>query len=111
MPIQIDKHINLALDRVNVQRLVQEVHGTAFVALKGIVHLTACGTDEHDRDVFGFVSATHQLSQFEAIHARHLDIKDGNGELVLQQQRQGLVGRQGFIDSAILALDQRFERQ
>ncbi|MNS95425.1 hypothetical protein D3C72_1296840 [compost metagenome] len=86
LAIQVDEHIDLALDRVDVQWFVQEVHGAAFIAFERVVHFTPGGADKNDRDVLGFFGAAHQLRQFEAIHARHLHIEDGHGEFVLQQQ-------------------------
>ncbi|MNR24327.1 hypothetical protein D3C85_1413990 [compost metagenome] len=96
---------------MDIQRLVQKVHGSAFIALERIVELAAGGADEHDRDVLGLLRATHQLGQFKAVHAGHLHIEDGHGEFVLQQQRQGFVGRLCLVHDAVFALDQRFECQ
>jgi hypothetical protein len=88
-----------------------KIHGAAFITLEGIVHLASGGTDENDRNVLGFLGAAHQLGQLETVHAGHLHIEDGQGEFVLQQQRQRLVRRQGLVDLAIFELDQSFERQ
>ena len=96
---------------MNIQRLVQEVHRPALVALERVIEFTAGGADENDRDVFGFLGAAHQLGEFKAVHARHLYIEDGHGELVLQQQRKCFVRRQRLVHRAVLALDQRFEGQ
>ncbi|MFU0840967.1 MAG: NAD-specific glutamate dehydrogenase [Pseudomonas fragi] len=111
LAIQLNEHIDLALDRMNIQRLVQKVHRAAFIALEGIVHLAPGGTDKHDGDVFGLGRTPHQLGQLKTIHAGHLHIQNGHRELVLQQQRQRFVSRQGLIHDAVLALDQRFEGQ
>ena len=64
-----------------------------LVALEGVVQLAPGGADEHDRDVAGALGAAHQLGQFEAVHARHLHVQDGQRELVFEQQRQRLVAR------------------
>ena len=37
--------------------------------------------------------------------------ENGQGELVLQQQRQGLIGGQRLVHRAVFALDQRFKGQ
>ena len=111
LAVQVDKHIDLALDRVNIQRLVQEVDGAAFIAFEGVVEFTARGADEHNRDVLGFLGTAHQFGQLETIHAGHLHVQNRHGELVLQQQGQGFVGAQCLEHLAVLALDQRFEGQ
>ncbi|MNE28043.1 hypothetical protein D3C80_1214700 [compost metagenome] len=90
---------------------MQKVHGPALVALEGIVHLAACGADENDRDVLGLLRAAHQLGQFEAVHAGHLHVEDSQGELVLEQQCQGLVGGLSLVHLAVFALDQRVQGQ
>lgn len=90
---------------------MQKVHGPALVALEGIIHLAARRADEDDRDVLGLVGTAHQLGQFETVHARHLHIENGQCELVLQQQRQGSLGRLCLVHLAVLALDQGIERQ
>ena len=96
---------------MNVQRLVQKIDGAAFIALERIIHFAPSRADEHDWNVLGLFSAAHQLGQLKAIHAWHLHVEDGNREFMLQQQRQRLVSRQGFIYGTVLALDKRFERQ
>ena len=111
LAIEFDKYIDLAFHRVDIQRLVQKVDRAAFIALEGIVHFAPGGADKHDGDVLGLGRATHQFGQFKAVHARHLYIKNGHGEFMLQQQRQRLVRRQGLVDDTVLALDQRFEGQ
>ncbi|MNP34615.1 hypothetical protein D3C76_1279120 [compost metagenome] len=108
---QVDEHRHLALHRQDIEWLVQKVHCPALVALEGVVHLAPRGTDENDRNVLGLLGATHQLGQLEAIHARHLHIENGQGEFVLQHQRQGLFGRLGLMHLAVFALDQRVEGQ
>ncbi|MNY31851.1 hypothetical protein D3C86_1660300 [compost metagenome] len=86
LAIQLDEHVDLAAHRMQVQRLVQDVHGTAFIALERIVHITAGGADENDRDVLGHFRAAHQFGQLEAVHAGHLHVENGHGEFMLQQQ-------------------------
>ncbi|MNC48780.1 hypothetical protein D3C75_979160 [compost metagenome] len=90
---------------------MQKVHRAAFIALERVVHLAPGGGDEHDGDVAGLFRAAHQLGQFETVHARHLHIEDGQGELVLEQQRQRCLGRLCLVHLAVLALDQGVEGQ
>ncbi|MNL34432.1 hypothetical protein D3C87_1564050 [compost metagenome] len=108
---QLDEDVDLALDRVDIQRFVQEIHGAAFVALERVIELTAGGTDKHNRNVLGLFRAAHQFGQFKAIHPGHLYVEDGHGEFVLQQKRQRLVGRLRLVHGSVFALDQRFECQ
>ncbi|MNN06261.1 hypothetical protein D3C81_1190440 [compost metagenome] len=108
---QVDEHRHLAFHRQAVQRLVQEVHRAAFVALEGVVHLAPGGADKDNRDILGLLGAAHQLGQFEAVHAGHLHVEDSQGELVLEQQCQGLVGGLSLVHLAVFALDQRVQGQ
>ncbi|MNF81393.1 hypothetical protein D3C84_636640 [compost metagenome] len=108
---QVDKHRHFAFHRLVVQRLVQEVHGTTFIAFEGIVHFTPGSADKDDRDVLGLLRAAHQLGQLETVHARHLHIENGQGELMFKQQRQRLVGGLCLIHLTVAALDQRLQCQ
>ncbi|MNO97083.1 hypothetical protein D3C76_887780 [compost metagenome] len=111
LAVKVDEDVDLALDRLDIQGFVQEVDGAAFVALERVVQFATGGADEHDRDVSGLFRTAHQLGQLEAIHAGHLHVEDGHREFVLQQQRQGLIGRQRLVDQTVFTGDQRFERQ
>ncbi len=104
LAIQLDEHIDLALDGLGVQRLVQEVHRAVFITGEGIVALTTGGADENDRDAAGLLRAPHQLGQPETVHLGHLHIDDGQGKVVLQQQGQCFVRRQGLEDLAVVPL-------
>ncbi len=109
--VQVDEHADLAAHRMGIQRFVHEVHRTALVALEGVVELTASGADEDDGDLLGTLGAAHQLGQLEAVHARHLHIENGQGELMSQQQLQRLLGRFGLVHPDARRLQQRIQSQ
>ena len=67
-----------------------------------------CVDNGHERVQHG---AAHQLGQLEAVHARHLHIENGQGELMSQQQLQRLLGRFGLVHPDARRLQQRIQSQ
>jgi len=103
---QVDEYRHLALHSQGFQGLVQKIHRSALIPLEGIVHLAPGGADKDDGNIAGLLHAAHQLGQLESVHARHLHIENGQAELVLEQERQRLVGGLCLIHLAVIALDQ-----
>ena len=108
--VQGHEDVDLALHGIDIERLVQEVDGAAFIALEGEIHFLAGRRDEDDGDVARLLRAAHQLRQLKTIHFRHLHVEDGQREIVLQQQGQRLFARGGLVDAAVALADQRIER-
>lgn len=52
----------------------------------------------------------HHLGQFKAVHARHLDVEDGQREFVLEQQCERGVTGTGLVNHALVVAQQRLKR-
>ena len=111
LAIQVDEDLHLALDRIGVERLVEEVDRSVLVALERVVELLAGGADENDRQVLGARHAADQLRELEAVHAGHLDVEDRQRELVFEQQRQRLLAGGSLVDAVAVVPDRGLQGQ
>ena len=71
----------------------------------------AAGGHEDYRDMARAFVAAHIFGQFEPVHAGHLDVEQGERDIVDQQQFQRFLARTGLQTDQPVALEQRFERQ
>ena len=65
---------------------LDEVHCAGLIPPKAALAIRSPGGDEDDRDVSRPLAAAHELGQFEAVHARHLDVQERERDVVGQQK-------------------------
>ena len=88
--VQLDEDVDLAVQDLRVDRLVQEIDGARFVAAERALRIDGRGRDEDDRDGARALGATHQFGEFEAVHAGHLHVDEGERHVVGEQQLERL---------------------
>jgi hypothetical protein len=86
LPVQVQENPGLAAQHVRLNGLVEKIHRAGLVAAKAAqVVLRPC-RQKNNRHMLGALRATHEFRQFKAVHDRHLDIDDSQGDVVLEQQ-------------------------
>ena len=81
--IEIDKHADLGAQHVRFDRRGNEVDGAKRIAL-GHLHFVVERRDEDDRRVLGPLALANQRGRLEAVHLRHVDVEQDDGEVVFQ---------------------------
>ena len=76
-----------------VDRLAQIVDGADAVAAQDVLVVDEMRGQEQDRHVLRPAPLLDQVRQLDAAHARHPDVEDHRGELVVQQRQQRFVRR------------------
>lgn len=110
LTVQLEEDVGLALERMRLDRLEQEVDRAGLVPLEDTLGIPRAGGQEDDRDVLGPLRSAHELGQLEAGHVRHLNVKDCQRHVVGQQQLQRLAAGAGRQEIQALATEQRLER-
>jgi signal transduction histidine kinase len=72
------------LDKGNVAAFSAE-QLRPMIARESVVQFLAGSTDKDNRYMARLFGPAHQFGQFEAIHAGHVDIEDGQRKFMLQQ--------------------------
>jgi hypothetical protein len=86
LAIELEKDVGLALENVRVDRLVEKVDGARLVALEKSVLVAHAGGDEDQRHVSCALAAADEFGEFEAVHVGHLHVKEGECDIVDEQQ-------------------------
>ncbi len=81
-----------------------------FVTAKRAPGILCRRGQEDDRHVRSARAAAHQFGEFEAVHAGHVDIEDGERDFVLEQQFERRWPRPGGEHGNIRPRQRRFQR-
>jgi hypothetical protein len=108
---QVDEHRHLGPDDVGVERLDQVVDRAHRVAAVDEVEIGPVGGQEQDGDVLRGLALAHEGRGLEAVHGGHHHVQQDAGELLAQQQAQGLAARLGGDDAVVGALQDPGERE
>ena len=106
--IKIDEHADLRPQHVRLDRRGNEIDGAERIAL-GHLRFVVERRDEDDRRVLGPLSLANQGGRLEAVHFRHVDVEQDDGEVVLQQTAQGLAPG-GRLDDVLAELGRAWPR-
>ena len=88
---QLDEDRDLGPEHRRDDRLGQEIDGAQRVAAVDL-HLGALERrQEEDRRVLRAVALADQLGRLEAVHARHMDVHQDGGIVLIQDSHQGLL--------------------
>ena len=90
VPVELEEDLRLARQQLRRDRLVEEIHRAGLVAAETPALIRCAGRHEDDGDAARTFAAAHQLREFEAVDLGHLHVQDGERDLVLQHQLQGL---------------------
>ncbi|MNH98799.1 hypothetical protein D3C73_515490 [compost metagenome] len=111
LAIEVDEDVRLAAQDVGFDRFLDEVDGPGLIAPEPSLQIGASRRDEDDGDVARVHIAAHELGQLKTVHAWHLHVHQGQGDIVDQQQLQRLVARAGLQADDVLPLQQRLQRE
>src|SRR5262249_9737960 len=87
---QLDEHLDLGAQHLGHDRREDVIDGAQLVALGG-VHLVGEGGDEDDGRVGGLLAAADERGRLQAVHARHVDVEQDDGEVLFQHAAQRLL--------------------
>ena len=96
---------------MRVERLHQIVDGSGSVALEDVLRVLRDRGQEDDRDVPRALELLDQLGGLEAVHARHLNVEQDHGVLVVEQAPQRLFARLDADELLAERLEDRLERE
>ena len=82
--------------QVRVDGLHEDVDSARLVAAKDPPRLGRRRGQEDDRHGAGARGAAHQLGQLEAAHVGHLDVDDGDRDVVPEEEIEGLPASRGL---------------
>lgn len=110
LAVQLEEHLGLVAQDVRLERLVQEIDGSRFVALERAVEVVGACRDQDQRDVPRALVAAHQLGQLEAVDVGHLHVEQRQRHVVPQQQLERVAGRAGRQHGHVRPCQQRLQR-
>ena len=96
---------------MRVERLHQIVDRAGSIALEDVLGVLGDRGQEDDRYVPRALELLDQLRGLEAVHARHLDVEQDHGVLVVEQASQRLFARLDADELLAQRLEDRLERQ
>ena len=105
--LMLQQYLNLGLENVRIEGFEQEIHSTTGVALVDSRLGLFIGSQENDRRQSRALTATHEASDFETIHAGHVHIEQDQVDIQFQQEIQGLHPGAGRDHMPVLTLQDR----
>src|ERR1700722_16258444 len=94
--VEFEEHTGLAAQDIRLDGLVEEIHRPGLVAPKSALAIRRSGGDKNDWDAARSLGSPHEFGEVIAIHFGHLNIENGERDVVLQQQLQRLRSRASF---------------
>jgi hypothetical protein len=91
LEVQLHEDRHLGLEHPRIERLGQVVDRARGITPEGLVGLARHGGQEDDRHIRDPGFGLDPGRGLEAVHARHHDVQQHDGELVAEQGRQGLL--------------------
>ena len=91
--IQVDEDLDLGPQDLRNDRRNHEIDGAQRVPLGRADFVSVVRGDEDDRHMRGPFPAANQLGRLQAVHSRHVDVEEDDGELVLQHLPERLLAR------------------
>lgn len=88
---QLDEDRDLGPEHRRDDRLGQEIDGAQRVAAVDLRLGALERRQEEDRRVLRAVALADQLGRLEAVHARHMDVHQDGGIVLIQDSHQGLL--------------------
>ncbi len=111
LTIEFEKDLCLMAQHIGLDRLLDKIHGSRFISLEAAALARAAGGNKDDRDAAGSLIAAHQFGKLKTVEARHLDVYQGERDIILKEDFERLVAGAGFQKIQVVATKQRFERQ
>ena len=91
--IELDEHRDLGAQDVGVERLGQVVDGASLIRARHELLVGLHRGQEDDRHAARLAAVADHLRRLEPVHARHGDVEQNDGELLLERRLQGVVAR------------------
>jgi len=88
-----------------------EIDGAGFIATETPRHARGAGGNEDDRDMPRAIVDAHDLGEFEAVDAGHLDIEESEGIVMDQHELESFLAAARRVEVQPLALEQRNQRK
>src|ERR1700733_1486614 len=111
LTVELEKNTSLTPQNIRLDWLVEEIDRPGLVALKAALMISRSGGDKDDRDAARSLGSTHELGEFIAVHFRHLNIENGERDVILQQQFQRRGSGAGFQQDQPVATQEALQRQ
>ena len=101
---------DLVAQDLRVERLRQVVDRARAVAAEHVGVLEHVRREEQDRDLAKPLRPLDDLRELDAVDARHLDVEDDRGDVVLEQHAQRAVGVLGAQHRVAVGVEHGLER-
>ncbi len=99
--IKFQQCLDFGVEHMPGDRFDQEVDCAQIVASLQIAVLSCLASEEDDGSGSHFVGIPNELSSFEPVHPRHVDVQNDDGNLALQQFGKRLFARSGRDDRTV----------
>lgn len=109
--VEVEEHIGLGPQDIGLDRLLDEIDRSGFIATEAPRDARSAGGNKDDRDVTRPVVRAHDLGKFEAIHARHLDVEECEGIVMDQHELERFFAAFGGVEVEPVALEKRSQRK
>src|SRR5690606_25881216 len=109
LKIEFVEYIDFAAQDIRFDRFLNEVDSPSLVTLEPPGSVDGTSGDKDDGYATTSFVPAHELSEFIAAEARHLNVDERQSNVVLQKQFQCLVARARPEEQQVIALQQRVE--
>ena len=103
LTIELEEHFCLAPQDVRLDRFTNKVDRSGFVAAESALRTRATRRHKDNRDASRSFGAANEFRQLKPVHLGHLHVDQREGDVVLQQQFQGVAAGAGLEQHQILA--------
>ena len=93
LALELGEDGDLGAQHDGLEGLEHVVHGAGLVAAQHVGHVGADRGQEDDRRARAAFAPADVLRRLEAVHARHLDVEQHDGEILVEQRAQRLLAR------------------
>jgi hypothetical protein len=111
MALELGEHRYLGAQHHRVERLQHVVDRARLVAAQDLRHVGADGRQEDDRRPRAALAPADVLGRLEAVHPRHLDVEQDDGEVLAEQRAQRLLAAVGGHEAHLERLEDGGQRE
>ena len=111
LALEVAEDADLRAQHVGLEGLEHVVDGARLVAARDLGDVGAHRGQEDDRRRAAALAPADELRRLEAVHARHLDVEQDDGEVLLEQRLERLLARPGRAQAHVQGLEHRRERE
>ena len=111
LALEVAEDADLRAQHVRLEGLEDVVDGARLVAAGHLGDVRAHRGQEDDRRRAAALAPADELRGLEAVHARHLDVEQDDGEVLLQQRLERLLARPCGPQADLQRLEHRRQRE